>query len=206
MSWDIKIDHDDPQRHELYRAERSVDWKKYGGTETLEELEDVWLYVNRLMNRVNFEKRYPRTHSLKAADKKKYKPSRQRPYGRNVYVIGENRNGGKRGLRINPGSGACANRDGMWLSKWGRQKWIIIHELAHVIDHIENGLPRHAWHTGHGWQFAAIYINLTRMAFGTDCKRELKQAFRDGSVRYLQPRGARNQCPWDPDPDRQWVT
>ena len=112
------------------------------------------------------------------------------------------------GLTIYPSTrnGGAANRDMIELNKWARKKWIILHELAHDIDWNENGSPNARWHQGHGWQFCQIYIHIVGMVFGHDCKTELRQEMKAGGVRDTRPRGARNQFPNDPNPDREWVT
>ena len=241
---------DDNQQHELYEAEREVGWATYGATENLEDLRDVWLFVNKVMNKASFKKRYPQTHRL--AQPKNTKPvafpksimlpgggyrTRGSDYSHlggvagGKKVPGEIRQGRRSpdyayltwsfqgtprvkadecfepvGIEIFPAAirGASANRRSINVSKWGRQKWVLMHELAHVVDMNENGAHRE-WHQGHGWQFSAIYLNLVGMVFGADCKKELRDQFKSGAVKYLQPRGAKNAHPWDPNPDRLWT-
>ena len=203
----------DRQMQEVYNAEHKVDWGKYGARRDAGngELEDVWEYVYRLMRRQSFARRYPKTHSRLRASHK-MKPERFTPYGRCVYVQGIvvdksspywNRSVG---LRIEPQArGGGANRSHIALDRnWARQKWIIIHELAHVVDHHENGDPHTLDHQGHGWQFCSIYLNLVGMAFGADAKKELRECFKNGNVRYLRPSGTKNLRP-NEDPNRTWV-
>ena len=109
------------------------------------------------------------------------------------------------GLRIYPHNyGGWASKDEMALAKYARQRWVIIHELAHVVDSNENGRQEEAYHQGHGWQFCAIYLRLVRMAFGKEAQVALRAAFKEGHVKYLEPRGAKNIHPWDPHPEG-WV-
>jgi len=204
------VDDTDRQQREVYAAEDRVNWSQYGASENLGELEDVWEYVYRLMRRQSFARRYPQTHSRLRASHK-MKPERFTPYGRCVYVQGIvvdksspywNRSVG---LRIEPKArGGCANGREMSLSRNARKKWYVIHELAHVVDYNENGSPSRLDHQGHGWQFCSIYLTLVGMAFGADAKKELRECFKNGNVRYLRPRGAKNLRPGE-DPDRTWV-
>ena len=196
----------DRQMQEVYDAERKVDWSKFGAAENLGELEDVWEYVYRLMRRQSFARRYPRTHSRLQADQP-LKAERY-IYNRRVWIAGKHKqlNRGRVGLRIEPKArGGCATGNYIALDRnWARQKWVIIHELAHVVDHNENGRPEHLFHQGHGWQFCSIYLNLVGMAFGADAKKELRECFKNGNVEYLRPRGAKNLRP-NEDPNRVWV-
>ena len=249
---------DDRQQQEVYAAERKVGWAAYGATENLEDLRDVWLFINKVMNRASFKKRYPITANRLAVPKNT-KPvafpkcvmlpgNRYRTRGNDYWHLGGVAGGkkvaadvvgihgghrqGRRstdyaydswnyqgtprvkrteyfepiGIGVFPTSdrGAFADYRAIHVSKWGRQKWVLIHELAHVVDMGENGNHRE-WHQAHGWQFSAIYLNLVGMVFGADCKKELRDRFKSGAVKYLQPRGAKNAHPWDPNPGRQWT-
>ena len=200
----------DVQAKTLYAAERKVDWAKYGGDENLEELEAVWVYVQKLINRKSFARRYKTTHARFSVPEKA-KPFKLVDYNGKGYIMGSRyrmpTRGDAEGLRIQATShGGYATRDLIALNKWARQKYIVIHELAHVVDSNENGWGNKPWHQAHGWQFCLIYLELTGLAFGDIAKKELRDSFRNEGVRFLRPRGARNQCPWDPNPDREWVT
>ena len=197
----------DVQAKTLYAAERKVDWAKYGGDENLEELEAVWVYVQKLINRKSFARRYRETH-LRFGTLNKTKPQRYHErssmgYKSHPFVMGTEFD---KGIRIMPTNyGGYANSQRIALSKWARQKYIVVHELAHVVDCNENGSIDKRWHQGHGWQFCQIYLQLVSAAFGAEAKVALRDSFRDEGVRFTRPRGARNQCPWDPNPDREWV-
>ena len=198
----------DRQMREVYDAERQVDWGKYGARRDPGngELEDVWEYVYRLMRRQSFARRYSRTHSRLDV----YQPLKAERYnvGGRVWVAGKHKklNRGRVGLRIEPRArGGSANGYHISLDRqWARQKWVIIHELAHVVDWNENGRAVHLYHQGHGWQFCSIYLNLVGMAFGADAKKELRECFKNGNVRYLQPRGAKNLRPGESS-TQKWV-
>lgn len=205
-----RVDDTDRQQREVYNAEGRVSWSEFGAAENLGELEDVWEFIYRLMRRQSFARRYPKTYSRLHIEYK-MKPERIHNYGRKVHVLGVVKDMDSpyrnmtAGLCISPSSsGGCANRNEISLDRWARQKWYVIHEVAHVVDYNENGTPSRLDHQGHGWQFCSIYLNLVGMAFGADAKKELRECFKNGKVRYLRPRGAKNLRPGE-DPDRTWV-
>lgn len=189
---------DDRQREEVYAAERAVDWSAFGANENLGELEDVWVYIDRFMARQSFKRRYPETHSRFNRTNQGWKSKPQRYHERSSmgytshpYVVG-NSSGKLHGIKIMPTSrGGRANGDTIWLNKWARQKWVVIHELAHVVDRNENGRPRAIWHQGHGWQFAAIYLRLVGTAFGYGAEKALRASFKEHGVKYSQPKTER---------------
>ena len=192
----------DVQAKTLYAAERKVDWAKYGGNENLEELEAVWVFVQKLINRKTFARRYRQTH-LRFGTLDKTKPQRLIHRNGKPFVRGTEFD---KGIRIIPTNyGGYASSAEIALNKWARQKYIVVHELAHVVDSNENGWGNKPWHQAHGWQFCQIYLQLVSAAFGAEAKVALRDSFRDEGVRFNRPRGARNQCPWDPNPDREWV-
>lgn len=191
-------DKDDRQKESVYAAERSVNWSEFGANNNLGELEDVWEYTYKLMRRQSFARYYPKTYRKHGMYK--MKPERINPYYEQVYVVGviqSNQEGNPykgmhSGLMITPKArGGSANATEMNLNRWARQKWIVIHELAHVVDYIENGRPRQIYHMGHGWQFCAIYLRLVKMAFGKEAKKALRHAFQEHGVKYLQPKTLR---------------
>ena len=186
----------DRQMQEVYDAERAVGWAAYDADDNLGELEDVWEYCYKIMRRKTFARHYPKTHARHAAYN--MKPERFTPYGGHVYVQGivQDKDSPYRntsaGLAIKPTSrGGSANRDEINLSKWARQKWVVIHELAHVVDEIENGSPHFIYHQGHGWQWCSIYQRLVGMAFGHQAWKALKTEMRAKDVKYLQPKTER---------------
>lgn len=196
VSWDqTEAGDNDRQMKEVYAAERAVDWSAFGADDNLGELEDVWEYTYRLMRRQSTQRRFPKTYRKHASYK--MKPRRWQPYGEQVYVMGEIQSDDRyldmrHGLRITPKArGGSANGSEMNLDRWARQKWIVIHELAHVVDHIENGSPRQIYHQGHGWQFAAIYLRLVGTAFGYGAEKALRASFKTHGVKHSQPKTER---------------
>lgn len=182
---------DDRQKEEVYCAERAVRWSEFGANETLDDLHDVWSFVNRLMSRQSFARHYQYTHHMRSL------PAKTKPvkygYGENMFVAGPDSNfSWQNGLIIMPyNHGGVANGRYIKLSKWARQKFVIIHELSHVVDYNENGRPRYIYHQGHGWQFCAIFLRLTGMAFGNEAKKALRSQFQKHGVKYLQPKTLR---------------
>ena len=189
----------DRQRQEVYTAERAVDWSVFGADENLEELEAVWAYVDKFMQRKSFERRYIQTHTRFNRTRYgwKSKPIREYRYSnwgykQQPYIVG-NSNGRLHGIEIKPTSkGGWANDSTIALNKWARQKYVILHELAHVIDWNENGETGKIYHQGHGWQFCAIYLQLIFMAFGYEAKKALREEFKKHGVKYTKPRSMRS--------------
>lgn len=79
---------------------------------------------------------------------------------------------------------ACGWSGGMSMPVHARNEAIVIHELAHVICQRQCG-----WEVaGHGWQFCAIYLQLTLYAMGREAHDTLRRAFKANRVRYTAPR------------------
>ena len=82
-------------------------------------------------------------------------------------------------------------RGGAWASTFqitlgvkARRKWIVLHELSHVIVLRTQPHAEAAWH---GWQFAKIYLELVNHVLGKDAHDRLRESFRSRRVRYKQP-------------------
>lgn len=90
---------------------------------------------------------------------------------------------------------------------WARNNWVVLHEWAHIIhnrlnvdgrissttfDLWRHGSRRQELQGGaaHGWQFAAIYLDLVHFCIGRDAAVALKAAFKKHKVRY-RPKAAR---------------
>ncbi len=61
-----------------------------------------------------------------------------------------------------------------------RKDWVILHELAHALTQRKYGY----YVAAHGWQFAAIYIDLIHFMKGKDAADALKASFRKNRVRW----------------------
>lgn len=79
---------------------------------------------------------------------------------------------------------ACGWSGGISMPIFARNEAYVIHELAHVICQRQYG-----WRiAGHGWQFCAIYLQLTLYAMGREAHDVLKAAFKANRVRFTAPR------------------
>jgi len=189
----------DRQQQEMYAAERSVDWSKYQGEirkpehipfgatkhftqEGFETLEDCWQYLNGVLNKAWFKKRYART-SARLACPKGTKTFRE--HGGKVIPVQE-----RNGLELVPCARGGFAQGGyrIGLSNWARQERVILHELAHLINSHENKSSR-KYNQDHGWQFCSIYLTLVGFMMGPEAKSELREAFKKHNVKYLRPRG-----------------
>lgn len=76
---------------------------------------------------------------------------------------------------------------GIELSKYGRCEWIILHELAHVIQ--QRWERKNREHTAHHcWLFCKIYLDLVRYVLGKEAADALKASFRKNKVKYKTPK------------------
>jgi putative metallohydrolase (TIGR04338 family) len=73
---------------------------------------------------------------------------------------------------------------------WAYTKLVMLHELAHIIEHRENG-SKYAWHD---WPFAAIFLDLVRNVMGKEAHDHLKRQFRLNRVRF-KPKAKRTLTP-----------
>lgn len=200
---------EDRQQQEMYNAERSVDWSKYQGEirkpeflpsfgagikyftqEGFETLEDCWQYLNGVLNKAWFKKRYPRT-SARLASPKGTKTFRE--HGGKVIPVQE-----RNGLELVPCKRGGFAQGGyrIGLSNWARQERVLLHELAHIVNYVENGSKvingktvTGKYRQDHGWQFCSIYLTLVGFMMGPEAKSELREAFKKHNVKYLRPRG-----------------
>lgn len=159
----------DSQRSKVYRAEQGFWNAHHRGNGSLESLDDIRDYVGEVMetSRIVME----------------YGLAITRPP-----------------ITIRDGRGAtrafASGGYAMTFPKQMRKEWIVLHELAHIIHHRiqDEGDVGLSWEerptrqAGHGYQWASIYLHLTKVMFGTKTADGLKLAFRNGKVRYNAPR------------------
>lgn len=74
---------------------------------------------------------------------------------------------------------------------WSRSKWVVLHELAHVITCRE-----HPSAAGHGWEYCEVYLRLVRCVLGVEAHKQLKASFKAHRVRFRKPR---KRQPLSPD-------
>jgi putative metallohydrolase (TIGR04338 family) len=75
---------------------------------------------------------------------------------------------------------ARALGDEIRLPHWARKRWVILHELTHLL------MPRHL--SSHGWEFCATYLKVVQYAEGREVRDRLKAAFQKHRVRFRHKR------------------
>lgn len=162
----------DNQRARLYAAENEA----FGKGDNLKpiatklpKVKDVERYVKRQMKRATLKKRYSSALNNE--------------------------------IEIHDGRGhRCAKAYGtrtIAIPLWARCDWVVLHETAHIIHarilrigyrppgsrlkELYGGAP-------HGWQFAAIYMDLVRFCMGKEAADTLKAEFKKHKVRFTKPR------------------
>jgi putative metallohydrolase (TIGR04338 family) len=107
-------------------------------------------------------------------------------------------------VEISKGAYAFAKAHGGYLitlpgkGTWAYTKLVVLHELAHIIEHRENGHKNAA----HDWQFAAIFLDLVRNVMGKETHDHLKRQFRLNRVRF-KPKAKRTLTPEQREAARQ---
>ncbi len=93
---------------------------------------------------------------------------------------------GKRHAR----GGRCGFGRAIWLPKWSRTEYIILHEVAHAVGD---------WKVDrHGPRFCAIFLDLVSHVMGHEAGAALKLSFKKHHVRfhpYRNPESARHLSP-----------
>lgn len=165
----------DSQRSKLYAAERAA-WKRYGATDNFGSTYEVQEWVN-MITRSRFWKSYVVPH-FQDADHPDTLPSLtgwQRWTLASRYRMIQVRDGRAR-------RSACGSRLGyIKMPRWSRTKWIVLHEIAHVVQT--------EW-PAHGRQFARIYLDLVRRFIAPEAAQELKRAYIEKHVRSSKKRVA----------------
>lgn len=95
-------------------------------------------------------------------------------WARNPIAVGDGRGRSRGG----------ADDDGIYMPRNARRETVILHELAHVIQIRTNGWGPAA----HGWQFAAIMLDLVADRMGPDAESRLRAEYRAHRVRWTAPR------------------
>jgi len=169
----------DMQKAKLYRAEREA-FTGYDPAcvrfETMKELDD---YINGKV----LQSSWWRTYEIKGTGQ--HSQNRKR-VAHPISRVTKMRISDGRGTRIARGGGSWMN-----MPKWARSKWVILHEIAHNIQFED---------PGHGWQFAAIYLDMVGRFIGSEAKAKLKAAFKKHKVRF-RPKSNRKG---NPEALRKW--
>jgi len=88
---------------------------------------------------------------------------------------------------------------GMSFPREMRKRWVILHELAHVIHQREEQAlrfdaemtqlrARKGFFQSHGWRWAEVYLKLVLWFMGRPAYDALRKAFKAGRVRHRPPR------------------
>lgn len=93
----------------------------------------------------------------------------------------------KQPVAVHDGRGltrASANQWSITMPNIYRKKWIVLHELSHVIHQRQVSTCRSAFH---GWQYAEIYLRLVLLVLGREAHDALKASFKAHGVKYKEP-------------------
>lgn len=77
---------------------------------------------------------------------------------------------------------AGGDYSGIWMPVWSRTEYLVLHELSHTLTQRKYGQKV----AGHGWQYAAIYLDLVRFALGVEAFESLKESFKKHKVRFSE--------------------
>lgn len=67
------------------------------------------------------------------------------------------------------------------LPRWSRQKYIVLHEIAHALAYASD-------RAFHGWEFCECYLHLVRVFVNRGAEDKLKQEFKTRRVRFKPKR------------------
>ena len=99
--------------------------------------------------------------------------------------------------KVKDGRGTRWARGGasfMTLPCWSRSRLVVLHELAHVIQHRE-----YIWTVaGHGREFCSIFLALVYRWIGKDAGDELRAAFKAKKVKFIKSKKRERRF-------RQWI-
>lgn len=164
----------DSQRSKLYKAER----KALEPLKTeLPTVGDVERYIHKQVKRVALQTRYGGALDLERWP-----------------------------LKITDGRGtrkalAHGSRKISLPAGWARCDWVALHEFAHIVHNRLGVVPLYGTRTkeleggaSHGWQFAAIYIDLVHFCMGAEAADALKAEFKAARVRW-RPKQKRTASP-----------
>jgi hypothetical protein len=163
----------DSQRGKAYKAERVLDDPKFSGP--LPTVQNIEAYVMLIGLKAPLRKRYG-----SALDLKHY-----------PITVGDGR-GTRRAL--------AHGSHKITIPLWARSEWIVLHEVAHIVHTrlysgwgngsraVELGDPNAAWH---GWQWAAVYLDIVRFVKGKEAYDALKASFKKHKVRFRPKRAGK---------------
>ncbi len=75
---------------------------------------------------------------------------------------------------------AYGNYNWIKMPRWARSQHIVLHEVAHALTLRKHGDAV----ADHGWQYAAIYLDLVKFGMGAEAHDALKASFKQHKVRF----------------------
>lgn len=145
----------DSQRQKVYDAERTIAaW----GDERFETLLELEAWLNGILARAWFKRRWPTFRQLSIKDGR----GRRSACGESLQIGG------------NPVIGEIT------MPLWARTKLVALHELAHCLT------PNK--YASHGREFCKVFVELVQFGMGKEHSDELKKAFRTHRAKYSTPR------------------
>lgn len=148
----------DTQRSKVYKAERVAFEGHVEANEVLPAVEDIERFVRHVWSLKRVQDAFPRAVV-------------EWRLGRPAVHDGRGR------------KSACGAMGFISMPVWSRKKWVVLHELAHVISRRTD-----CYIAGHGWEYAACYLLLVRYVLGVDAHDRLKAEFKAHRVRFREPR------------------
>lgn len=169
----------DSQRSKLYKAERNVWWFHGAGAEekSLGEIKDLVKEILTSRWYGNYWQNLPECDV--EASRNKRGPIEH------IHVLD-----GRGRRRARGGRPLGALRGSIALPRWARNRWIMLHEIAHVFQTEE---------PSHGRQFARIYLDLVKRWISPGASKLLRDSYRTHKVKYMAKRpgqGLRELPPW----------
>lgn len=153
----------DNQKSRLYAAERMAFGYEWDVKPDFKTLPQVDAYIHSVTKGKIFQRHYPEWSQV------------------NLYL--------RPGRRARMAFASMHEVDGEYrhsitLPLWARRKWVILHEMAHIINDLRNPGPKAA----HGYQFALIFLDLVEKGMGKDARRELRKCYRAKGVSTVEER------------------
>lgn len=147
----------DNQRSRLYAAERAA-FDHAGTKPDFQSTDECYEYLQKVISGKVFQRHYP--------------------YVKDWTIVIRAGQGSRKASASRVQSGwdefHCIT-----LPKWARRKAVILHELAHHINDVES---RNKPYATHGWEFAAIFLDLVQKGMGKEDRQRLKDEFKARKV------------------------
>jgi putative metallohydrolase (TIGR04338 family) len=151
----------DSQRAKVYKAENAAfAHSPLSSAPTLPSIPDIEIYIAKVWSS-------KRVQALFASPSEASRPPR----------VGDGR--GRRS--------ACAFTNEIRMPLSTRREWVVLHELAHVINRRGSEIV-----AGHGWEFCATYLQLVLYMMGREHHDALKREFKARRVQFTEPRKKRS--------------